>query len=63
MVADVNRKVASEESPGPIEQGCLITSSEGNLKESATENNRLFWGKGEKARQELTVRIVIFLAV
>ena len=31
-----------EESPGSIEQGCWVTPSEGNLKESATENNRLF---------------------
>ena len=44
------RKATCEESPGPIEQGCLITSSEGDLKESATENNRHFYGKGEKAR-------------
>ena len=44
---------------GPHRAGCLITSSEGNLKESATENNRHVFrlseslircGKGEKAR-------------
>ena len=42
-------EITYEESPGSIEQWCWITSSEGNLKESATENNRLNLGKGEKA--------------
>ncbi len=31
-------KVLKEESPGSTERGCWITSSEGNLRESATEN-------------------------
>lgn len=41
-----------EESPGSIGQGCWITSSEGDLKDSATERYRLKFtlGKGGKAR-------------
>ena len=49
IVAGEFRKGSREESPGSIEQWCWITSSEGDLKESATENNRRF-GKGEKVR-------------
>ena len=50
IVAGGNRKVPREESPGSIEQWCQITPSEGDLKESATENNRQEIGKGEKGR-------------
>ena len=42
-----------EESPGSIEQGCLITSGVGNYRESATENTppkQLGCGKVEMAR-------------
>jgi len=37
-----------EESPGSIEQRYLITSSEGDLRDSATENNNQEIGSGEK---------------
>ena len=47
IVAGEYRKVPREESPGSIEQRYLITSSEGDLRESATENNNLL-GSGEK---------------
>ena len=39
----------NEESPSVIETGCRRNPGEGDFKESATENNRLFIGKGEKA--------------
>ena len=42
IVACKSRKALQEESPGSIEQRYLITSSEGNLRDSATENNNLF---------------------
>ena len=38
-----------EESPGSIGQGCRLTAGRGDPKESATENNRQIFGKGEKA--------------
>ena len=54
VVAGRFRKELREESPGSTGQRCWITSSEGNFKESATENNRLKFfkslGKDEKAR-------------
>jgi hypothetical protein len=40
-----------EESPGSMRTRCRITSGEGNLRESATENIPPFSdGKGEKVR-------------
>lgn len=51
-------RTRSEESPGSTGQGCLITSGEGDFKDSATENNRRASGKDEKARQELTGTVV-----
>ena len=39
-----------EESPSSAGQGCLITSGEGDFRESATEIYRRASGKGEKAR-------------
>ena len=50
IVAGKIRKNLREESPGSIEQRYLITSSEGDLRESATENNSQEIGSGEKAR-------------
>ena len=41
IVARENRKVPLEESPGSIERGYLITSSGGDPRESAIENNSL----------------------
>ena len=42
----------TEESPGFTGSGCWITSSEGDLRESATENKPpdKLSGKGEKGR-------------
>jgi len=37
-----------EESPGSIGTRCQITSGEGNLRDSATENKPPYQGKGEK---------------
>jgi len=37
-----------EESPGSIRTRCQITSGEGNLRDSATENKPPDQGKGEK---------------
>ena len=48
-----DRKVAGEESPGSMDMRCRITSGEGDLRESATENIPLcqrWQGKGEKVR-------------
>ena len=39
-----------EESPSTIEQSRLITSSQGDLRKSATERYRQEIGKGEKVR-------------
>lgn len=39
-----------EESPGTIGQGCWVTPSEGDFKESATERYRLISGKDGKVR-------------
>lgn len=50
----VARYPDDEESPSSAGQGCLITSGEGDFRESATEIYRRASGKGEKARQELT---------
>ena len=36
-----------EESPGSMKAKCWITSSEGNLRESAAENIPPIFGKGE----------------
>lgn len=44
------RKDPSEESPGSAGQGCRVIPGEGDFQESATENNRPFSGKDEKAR-------------
>ena len=38
-----------EESPGSLKEGCWLTASEGNLRESATENIPPK-GKGEMVR-------------
>jgi len=40
----------NEESPSVLETGCRRNPGEGDFKESATENNRLFLGKDEKVR-------------
>ncbi len=41
----------NEESPSVLETWCWRNPSEGDFKESATENNRPFlMGKGEKVR-------------
>ena len=50
-----DRKVAGEESPGSMDMRCRITSGEGDLRESATENNpprgvAYCRGKGETVR-------------
>lgn len=37
-----------EESPGTTEERCWLMASEGNFRESATENIPPFNGKGEK---------------
>ena len=47
------RKAICEESPSTAEQSRLITSSQGDLRKSATERYR-HYGKGEKVREELT---------
>jgi len=39
-----------EESPGSIGTRCQITSGEGNLRDSATENKQPYQGNGEKVR-------------
>lgn len=56
IVACNSRKGLQEESPGSIEQWYLITSSEGDLRESATENNNHIlwfrWKGGVKAHQQ-----------
>ena len=41
---------AGEESPGFIGQGCWLTTSGGDSKDSATEINRHFYGKDGKVR-------------
>ena len=55
IVAGEIRKDSQEESPGSIEQWYLITSSEGDLRDSATENNNFIlkfrWKGGVKAHQ------------
>jgi hypothetical protein len=50
-----DREVAGEESPGSLDMRCRITSGEGDLRDSATENEpprRVAFsrGKGEKVR-------------
>lgn len=40
----------NEESPSVLETGCRRNPGEGDFKESATENYRLFLGKVEKVR-------------
>jgi len=57
MIACTCRKAVHEESPGSAGQGCRVTPGQGDLKESATEIDRLmenavvfFEGKGGKAR-------------
>ena len=44
-VADNN---ISEESPGSIRTQCQLTTGEGDLRDSATENKPPNQGKGEK---------------
>ena len=44
------RETTNEESPNFLETGCRRNPGEGDLKESATENNRRFFGKDEKVR-------------
>ena len=39
----------NEESPSVLETGCWRNPSGGDFKESATENNCLILGQGEKA--------------
>ena len=43
------RETVNEESPNFLETGCRRNPGEGDLKESATENNRRNFGKDEKA--------------
>ena len=43
-------KPVNEESPSYKEAGCRRNPGEGDFKESATENNRQVFGKGEKVR-------------
>ena len=43
------RETVHEESPNFIETWCRRNPGEGDLKESATENNRRYFGKDEKA--------------
>ena len=43
-----------EESPGSTKIRCQITSGEGDLRDSATENKPPDQGKGEKVREERT---------
>ena len=43
------RETVNEESPNFLETGCRRNPGEGDLKESATENNHRNFGKGEKA--------------
>ena len=40
----------NEESPSFTKAGCRRNPGEGDFKESATENNRQVFGKGEKVR-------------
>ena len=42
-------KPVNEESPSVLETGCRRNPGGGDFKESATENNGLNLGKGEKA--------------
>ena len=43
------RETVNEESPNFLETGCRRNPGEGDFKESATENNRRYFGKDEKA--------------
>ncbi len=40
----------NEESPDSMEKWCRLTTGQGNLRDSATENIPLFLSKGEKVR-------------
>ena len=50
MLVGQTRKAICEESPSTTEQSRLITSSQGDLRKSATERYRQEIGKGEKVR-------------
>ena len=43
------RETVNEESPNFLETECQRNPGEGDFKESATENYRRLFGKGEKA--------------